>query len=260
MTVGKKAFGSVIGFGMGSWLARPTGQHFSPSFPWMCAACTSLTVFTVGVVAPEAQAQNSLASIVVTPEARTVAENGGTATYTVELGTRPNGDVTMTVSSEDPEIVKVSTAAATTMTTQTETESSLTFTFTNGDHSRDPNAWNNPRVITVTGQNDDIDNALRREANISHMTMGGGYDGSTASVTVRLTDDDSQGATLTGTNPPKPLDKEVGFEVTESASNTPQQVTYNVVLDSEPTANVTVDIGTFTVEIWMGWLGCRPRR
>jgi len=36
-----------------------------------------------------------------------------------------------------------------------------------------------------------------------------------------------------------------GFSVTESASET-QQVTYNIVLESEPTANVTVDIGTFT--------------
>jgi len=63
MVMGKKAFGSVVRFGMGSWLAGPTGRGFSAGLPWVCAACTSLTVFTVGIVAPGARAQVPTLSI-----------------------------------------------------------------------------------------------------------------------------------------------------------------------------------------------------
>ena len=91
----------------------------------------------------------------------TVAEAGGSATYTVRLQTQPAGNVTVTVAS--------SSAAAV-------TPESLTFT---------PSNWNAPQTVTVTGVDDDLDNGLSRSAEIAHT----GY-GSPEIVTVTVTDDE----------------------------------------------------------------------
>ncbi len=119
--------------------------------------------FTVTVTDDES------AGITLSEGAVSVAENGGTATYTVVLDSQPTGEVIITPSSSD-------TGAATVAPI-------LTFTAQN---------WNVAQEITVTGVNDDIDNpGDTRSATLSHRVAGGGYDGVVpGTVAVTVNDDD----------------------------------------------------------------------
>ena len=77
--------------------------------------------------------------------------------------------------------------------------------------------------MTVTGLDDDIDNPTDLTATISNTPSGGGYGSSEAAdVAVTVTDDDVKGLTLTPAT----------LTVAEGGTGT-----YDVVLDSEPTAN-----------------------
>ncbi|MCY3572462.1 MAG: fibronectin type III domain-containing protein [Chloroflexi bacterium] len=109
-------------------------------------------------------------AVSVAPSELTVDEAGGTAPYVVSLNSRPSGTVTISVSSSDTGAAIVSA-------------SSLTFTTGN---------WNTPRILIVTGVDDDAHNAGdRRTATISHAASGGGYDGvAVDAVTVTVRDDD----------------------------------------------------------------------
>ncbi len=86
-----------------------------------------------------------------------VAENGGTDTYTIVLGTEPTADVLITVTSSTPSAARIDGPDAATNPTATET---LTFTSSN---------YNTAQTITVTGINDNIDNpGNQRSSTISH--------------------------------------------------------------------------------------------
>ncbi|MCU0660004.1 MAG: InlB B-repeat-containing protein [Candidatus Pacebacteria bacterium] len=78
----------------------------------------------------------SCSSFVVSPAVLTVAENGGTGTFTVVLGgvTPPNSDVVFTVASSNTSEATIS-------------PSILTFT---------PADWNTPQTVTVTGVDDNL--------------------------------------------------------------------------------------------------------
>ena len=97
-----------------------------------------------------------------------------TATYTVRLNTKPTNDVIVYVTSSD-------TAAA--------TVSSGSLTFTTADSGT--GAWRTAQAITVTGVNDDVDNAGdSRLVTITHTPAGGGYTAAqAASIQVWVTDD-----------------------------------------------------------------------
>ena len=98
-------------------------------------------------------------------------------------------------------------------------KSSLTFTASD---------WDTAQTVTVTGLNDDIDNASDLTATISNTPSGGGYGNSEAeSVSVTVTNDDTKGLTLSAST----------LTVAEGGTGT-----YTVVLDSEPTADVTVAV------------------
>ena len=157
------------------------------------------------------------AGITLSAQAVSVAEDGGTATYTVVLDSQPTGDVTVTPSSSD-------TGAATV---------APVLTFTAGN-------WDQPQSLTVTGVNDAIDNpGDERSATISHAVAGGGYGAvQAADVIATVTDDDGAGITLSAQ----------AVSVAEDGGT----ATYTVVLDSEPTGDVTVtpsssDTGAATV-------------
>ena len=125
-----------------------------------------------------------------------------TATYTVVLASPPTGTVTITPSSDTQSVATVAPA-------------SVTFDSTN---------WNTPKTITVTGVDDNIDND-GRTAIISHTITG--YGSVTISdVAVTLSDDDVVGITLTPDTIVLPSKDETA--------------TYTVVLDSQPTASVSV--------------------
>ncbi len=176
----------------------------------------SIASVTVTVTDDDAVA----AGVTVTPETLSVPEDGGTTVdYTLVLDTAPTADVTIAVASD-------------TVTAATVSSASLTFT---------PANWNTAQTVTVTGVNDDVDNPSdERTASLSHTATStdGDYEGvaiTIASVTVTVTDDDDAGVTV------DPL----AFTVDEAGSNTTAD--YTLVLDTAPTADVTIAVASDTV-------------
>ena len=161
------------------------------------------------------------AGIVLTPALLTVDENGGTATYTVVLDSEPTAAVTVTVRSGDTAAAKVSVGEGTPGET-------VTLTFEPSDTNS--KKWDSPRTVTVTGVDDDIDNATERTATISHSADYSETESYSAAkdLEVTLTDDDEAGITLSKTT----------LAVDEDAGT----ATYTVALASEPTAAVTVTV------------------
>ena len=124
-------------------------------------------------------------------------------TYTVKLNTLPTGDVTVAIGSDNMD-VSVS-------------PSNLTFTTT---------TWSAEQTVTVSaGQDADAADDM---ATLTHNPSGADY-GSVddADLAVTVTDDETAGVTVTPTS----------LTVNEGGTNT-----YTVVLDTQPTATVTVTI------------------
>ena len=153
------------------------------------------------------------ANITVTPTSGLVTtETGGTATFDVVLDTQPTADVTITIASGD--------------TTEGTTDvSTLTFTSSN---------WNVAQTVTATGVNDLID-----DGNVSYTIVtgtasssDGAYNGLNVSdVSISNTDNDTAGITVTPTS---------GLVTNEAGGTT----TFDVVLDTQPTADVTITIAS----------------
>ena len=145
---------------------------------------------------------NDAPGITVTPTSLTIAE-GGTNTYAVALNTQPTGDVMVDISSDNTDV--------------TVSSSSLTFTTLN---------WSAEQTVTVTaGQDAD---AADDTATVTHDPSGADYNSvSSVDLTVTVTDNNTPGITVTHTS----------LTVGEGGSGT-----YTVVLDTQPTGNVTVTI------------------
>ncbi len=152
--------------------------------------------------------------VMLSTSAVTVTEATGprhTATYTVKLSTQPSGTVTIAITGGDTSIATVSPA-------------SLTFTTSN---------WNTAQQVTVTGQNEDIDHGVSKSVSIYHTPSGRGYgDRDTVLLSVTVLDDDNAGITVTETS---------GSTATTEAGGAD---TISVVLDTEPTANVTIAVSS----------------
>ena len=158
-------------------------------------------------------------SVTISPGSLEIDE-GRTGTYNVNLDARPAAGETVTVN------VAGTTAAVTV------NDDDLEFTFATWEATKpqtvmvsadtDANAVNEVVILTHTATITDS------EGNEEEVTL------SNASVTVTVDDDDTRGVT-----------------VTESALQVPEagQATYMVVLTSEPTVPVTVDIGGTSGEI-----------
>ena len=133
---------------------------------------------------------------------------GESDTYSIVLGSQPAGDVT----------VAIEGVAGTDLTLDR-----TTLTFTDQD-------WNIPQTVTVAAEqdNDAVDEAA---VTLMHVVTSAGdftYEGLSAdSITVTVTDNDTVGVTVT----PREL------IIDEGASST-----YTVMLDRQPTADVTVTI------------------
>ena len=154
---------------------------------------------------------DDIAGYTVTPTSGLVTtEAGGTATFDVVLDTQPTADVTISVASDDT-------------VEGTSDVSSLTFTSSN---------WNVAQTATVTGADDSVD-----DGDVSYTIVTGAatssdskYNGLNGSdVSVSNTDDDTAGVTVTPTS---------GLVTTEAGST----ATFDVVLDTQPTADVTISI------------------
>ena len=95
-------------------------------------------------------------------------------------------------------------------------QTALTFTADN---------WNTPQTVTVTAAHD-ADAVDDDPVTITHTVAGGDYEGvAAADVEVTITEDDTAGVTISIT----------ALEVTEGETGQ-----YTIVLDTEPTAEVTV--------------------
>ena len=145
---------------------------------------------------------NDTRGVTVSPASLTIAE-GGTDTYTVVLDTQPTGDVMVDIGSDNTDV--------------TVSSSSLTFTTLN---------WSAEQTVTVTaGQDAD---AADDAATLTHDPSGADYNSvSNADLAVTVTDDETAGVTVTPTS----------LTIGEGGSGT-----YTVVLDTQPTGDVTVTI------------------
>ena len=136
---------------------------------------------------------------------------GAMATYTVRLMTRPvGGNVIVAATSANAAAATVAPA-------------SMTFTASN---------WSAPRLATVRGVADgDTTNAT---ATITHSASGGDYDTVSAQVSVLVRDDDTAG---------------VRIEPTSLSLREGQSGVYQVRLNTQPAADVTVQATTATAEL-----------
>ncbi|MBM4091142.1 MAG: hypothetical protein FJ276_17225, partial [Planctomycetes bacterium] len=158
-------------------------------------------------------------------------ENGGTATFTVALDTKPAADVTIALSSSD---------------TTEGTVAPASLTFTSAD-------WNQPQTVTVTGQDDAlVDGAVAYTIVLDPaVSTDPNYNGRNPSDVSVLNADNEVGVTVS------PLS---GLTTTEAGGT----ATFIVRLNVQPTADVVIDVSssdltegtvspaslTFTVANW----------
>ena len=151
-------------------------------------------------------------SVVVSPEALDVPE-GGTATYTVELGVEPTTGALVTVTIE---------AAAGDVRIVSPSPNSLNFSDAD---------WDTPRTVTIIADEDD-DAVPDKDVVLTHTVTvaaeGGNYDGvDEVEVAVTVEENDEPGVTVTATE----------ISVNEGGENS-----FLVRLESEPSADVKVEI------------------
>ena len=155
---------------------------------------------------------DDVAGVSVSPGALTVTEAAGaerTATYAVVLDSRPPGEVTVTPASDAASAATVSPA-------------SLTFAAA---------SWSAARTVTVTGQDDDVDNGGDRVATVTHAVSGYGDVAEGPPVEVTVADDDMVGVSVSP-----------GALTVTEAAGAGRTATYAVVLDARPSAAVTVTL------------------
>lgn len=154
---------------------------------------------------------NDVPGVSVTPTtALTTSESGTTAGFQVVLQTQPSGDVTISLQSDDA-------------SEGTPNKTTLTFTAAN---------WNVPQMVTVTGQNDDIDDGdVTYHATFTSVTSADPtYNNlSVASLTLQNADNDTAGFTVTPAS---------GLQTTEAGG----AAMFTVRLTSQPLNDVTISV------------------
>lgn len=155
------------------------------------------------------------AGFTVTPTAGLITtESGGTATFTVRLNSKPNGSVTVGLTSTN---VKEGTASP----------ASLSFTTDN---------WNAPQTVTVTGVDDaaaDGSQLFKIVGGAATGTDTSGYVGlKPAEVSVTNTDNDTPGFTVSAAS--------------GATSESGGTATFSVKLNSQPTGTVQIPVYTST--------------
>lgn len=155
----------------------------------------------------------ALPGITVSPNSGLITtEAGGTDSFSVRLNTQPVADVAITVSS--------SNAAEGQITSST----TLTFNSLN---------WNNSQSVIIAGQDDQVDDGdiaytIIIDAAVSTDLDYSGVD--PVDVSITNTDNDTAGITVSA----------ISGNTTEAGGT----ATFTVVLDSEPTADVTVGLSS----------------
>ena len=149
------------------------------------------------------------AGITVSAISGNTSEPNGTATFTIVLDSEPTANVTIGLTSDD---------------TTEGTLSDPSVTFTSGD-------WDSAQTVTVTGVDDDV-----ADGDIDYSIVTAAATSSDDNynsvnpdnVTVTNTDDDAAGITVSA--------------ISGNTSEPNGTATFTIVLDSEPTANVTIGL------------------
>ncbi|NOR29025.1 MAG: HYR domain-containing protein, partial [Lutibacter sp.] len=151
-------------------------------------------------------------TVVVSPTVIVTDEDIATDTFTVVLPSAPTGDVIFNVVSSD-------------LTEGTVSTSTLTFNAGN---------WNIPQTVTVTGVNDDVDDGdipytilLTTNQTLTD-PLSGYYNVEPADVSATNLDNDVAGVTVS--------------TISNATSEDGNTATFTVVLDTEPTDNVTITL------------------
>ena len=195
----------------------PAGLSFNPTTrtlsgtPTTTTATTATLTYTVTDSAPTPNTASltftatvSVLSITLTPNSLTLTE-GATATYTAVLDSQPTAAVTVTIAG-DGDVTPAPT----------------TLTFTTGN-------WNTAQSVIVTDTGDT--DAVQDVATLRHTAAGGDYEGTSANLVVTVTDT-TPGLLLTSA-----LLTSASLTLDEDAT-----ATYSAILNTEPTATVTVTI------------------
>ena len=156
---------------------------------------------------------NDTAGVDVNRMAVTAVEDGTTDSYTIKLDSQPTANVAILVTSTEPTNVTVNSAASAT----------LTFTDSN---------WDQTQTVTVTAVNDAVDDGDIASIITHRVTSGDAkyINLSIASVTATAEDNDTRGVIVTG----------VDTTATEDGAT----ASYTIKLNSEPTADVTIEVQT----------------
>jgi large repetitive protein len=152
---------------------------------------------------------NDASGISIVTSDATSDEAADTASFTVVLTAEPTANVTVTVASDDSTEGSVTTGGS--------------LTFTSAD-------WDTPQPVTVTGQNDDLDDGDIAYTVTATANTAGGYSGETAVANLTNTDNDAVGISIVG----------AALTTTEDAGTD----TFTVALTAEPTATVTVAVAS----------------
>ncbi|WP_025772494.1 beta strand repeat-containing protein [Thioalkalivibrio sp. HK1] len=140
----------------------------------------------------------------ITPTGKSLTLNeGSNGTFQVRLATIPSMDVEVSLTKTGTDDVTISPA-------------SLDYTTT---------TWNTYQTVTVTAANDD--DAIAETASIALEATGGNYDDVADTFSVSVTETDTRGITLSKTS----LDLDEG-----------DTDTFTVKLDSQPSANTTINL------------------
>ena len=140
-------------------------------------------------------------------------EEGAENTFTVCLNTAPSSDVTVELTIAPAEVADEATLSPT----------SLTFTSEN---------WYLPQTVTVTGVRDFVDDGdVLYRIELAAPSSDPNYDGKQAAISAINLDRDTAGITLSPTR---------GLITTEAGGT----ATFTVVLDSQPTADVSIEVSS----------------
>ncbi len=156
---------------------------------------------------------NDAVGFVVSPVAGlTTTEAGGTATFTIRLGSQPTANVTIALSSSNPSEGTVSPV-------------SVTFTTAN---------WNVDQTVTVTGVDDAVADGPQLYSIVTALAASAdpGYNGQNpADVSVTNTDNDIVGFTVAPT---------LGLSTSEAGTT----ATFTIRLNTQPTSDVTIALSS----------------
>ena len=184
-------------------VARP-GQGTNRRWSLIRGVLVLVAVAHIATPSSARATTDDVAGIVLSKAELTIDE-GGTAAYTVALGTRPTGNVRITVWRSSYAVVFRRTAVP------------LTFT---------PANWNIPQTVRLTAAHDD--DARDGAVVLTHAASGGGYGGvPPATLRVTVADDD-----------------EVGIVLSKSALTIGEggSAAYTVALGTRPTGNVRITV------------------